>query len=247
MKGREGMSRRLPIALGLAGLLVGMLGFTSLGQASVHGLQARIVAKAKFAQNAGAVNGIPASRKAKANALVATNGKGKLPDSVLPIGLDITGPPGPTGPKGDKGDTGPEGPVGPGGPPGPPGQQGAVGPEGPQGLPGNTGPPGAGLTGVHIVSADSVEDNSNSRSAVVNCPSGEFVISGGARVAPTNGQVAIVSSVPFVSASVSGWSATAAEVQVTTDPADPDKRVTTGQPSDFDWALSVFALCGKKS
>ncbi len=86
------MSRRLPIALGLAGLLVGMLGFTSLGQASVHGFKARIVAKAKYAENAGAVNGITASRKAKANALVATNGRGKLPDAVLPIGLDITGP-----------------------------------------------------------------------------------------------------------------------------------------------------------
>ena len=40
------------------------------------------------------MNGITASRKAKANALVATNGRGKLPDAVLPIGLDITGPPG---------------------------------------------------------------------------------------------------------------------------------------------------------
>jgi len=237
----------LPIALGLAGLLVGMLGFTSLGQASVHGLNARIVAKAKFAQNAGAVNGITASRKAKANALVATNGKGKLPDAVLPIGLDITGPPGPTGPKGDKGDTGPPGPAGPTGSPGPPGQQGSQGPEGPQGLPGATGPAGAGLTGVHIVSADSDEDNSNAKAVAVNCPNGEFVISGGARVAPANGQVAIVSSVPFISTSFSGWSATGAEVRVTTEDDDPAKRVTTRQPSDFTWAITVFALCGKKS
>ena len=140
------MSRRLPIALGLAGLLVGMLGFTSLGQASVHGLKARIVAKAKYAENAGAVNGITASRKAKANALVATNGKGKLPDAVLPIGLDITGPPGPTGPKGDKGDTGPAGQPGP---------QGSAGPQGPAraaGARGNTGAAGchgAGGRGPH--------------------------------------------------------------------------------------------------
>ena len=81
----------------------------------------------------------------------------------------------------------------------------------------------------------------------MNCPSGEFVISGGARVSPANGQVAIVSSVPFISASVSGWSATGAEVRVTTKTDDPDKRVTTGQPNDFTWTLSVFALCGKKS
>ncbi len=130
--------------------------------------KARIVAKAKYAENAGAVNGITASRKAKANALVATNGRGKLPDAVLPIGLDITGPPGPTGPKGDKGDTGPAGTARPG--QGPPGPQGPQGPEGPQGLPGDTGPPGAGLTGVHIVSADSVEDNSNSKAAAGELP-----------------------------------------------------------------------------
>ena len=127
------------------------------------------------------------------------------------------------------------------------GRRGRQGPEGIQGLPGATGPAGAGLTGVHIVSADSDEDNSNSKAVAVNCPNGEFVISGGARVSPANGQVAIVSSVPFVSTSFSGWSATGAEVRVTTEDDDPDKRVTTRQPNDFTWTISVFALCGKKS
>jgi hypothetical protein len=232
------MSRRFAIALGLAGLLVGLLGFTSLGQASVHGVRAQVVPRALYANNAGAVGGIKAYRKAHANALVATNKDGKLPDAVIPVQIEVEGPqgpPGPQGPKGDKGD------------PGPQGVQGLPGPQGNDGLPGpkgDTGPPGPGLAGLHIVSATTDEDNNDSKPLGVACPSGEFVVSGGARVAPANGQVAIVSSFPALTSTVSGWSATAAETQVTTAEAKP---VTIGQPDDFTWTLTVFALCGKKT
>ena len=239
------MSRRLPIALGLAGLLVGMLGFTSLGQASVHGLNARIVAKAKYADNAGAVNGITASRKAKANALVATNGRGKLPDAVLPIGLDITGPPGPTGPKGDKGDTGPAGQPGPQGSPGPEGPQGPPGSDGPAGP---AGPAGPGLRNMIIRSDDTSTNENNTKTLPVFCLSGERVISGGAEIiSPSAGRVSLIRSVPFLSTDSSGWSASAAEIKVTTNTPDPADAVTTGQRDDFEWSLRVYVLCAKVS
>lgn len=241
------MSRRLPIALGLAGLLVGMLGFTSLGQASVHGFKARIVAKAKYAENAGAVNGITASRKAKANALVATNGRGKLPDAVLPIGLDITGPPGPTGPKGDKGDTGPAGQPGPQGAPGPQGPEGPQGPPGSDGAAGPAGPAGPGLKNPHIIGTETDTDDSDFKSTSISCPSGERMISGGADVTPENGRANLVRSAPFISGVNSGWSAAAAEVRGQADTGDPDHPFQVGEPPTFQWSLSVYALCAKVS
>ena len=241
------MSRRLPIALGLAGLLVGMLGFTSLGQASVHGLKVRIVAKARYAENAGAVNGITASRKAKANALVATNGRGKLPDAVMPIGLDITGPPGPTGPGREGrhracGAAGLPGSPGPQGPQGPPGSDGAQGPAGP------AGPPGPGLRNMIIRSDATSTNDNNTKTLPVFCLSGERVISGGAEIiAPDSGRVTISRSVPFLSSDSSGWSASAAEIKVTTNTPDSGDSVTTGQRDDFTWGLRVYALCAKVS
>ena len=232
------MRRRLPIALGVAAVLVALLGFASLGEASRLASPVRL---AKFASNAGAVNGIKASKKPKAGQLVPLNKKGKFPESVIPesnVGIEIEGPPGPPGPPGAKGATGPAGPQGP---QGPPGAQGFQGPQGPQGERGATG---AGLSGMHIVS-DQTEANADSPKTLnVFCPSGERMISGGARVSGS-GRVALTSSVPFLSTDSSGWSGTGAEVSVTTDPEDPDKRVTTGQPSDFSWALQVFAVCGK--
>src|SRR5215212_7113855 len=209
MKGREGMSRRLPIALGLAGLLVGMLGFTSLGEASVSGLSARVVPRAKYATNAGAVGGIKAYRKPHANALVATGKDGKLPDSVIPIQIEFEGPQGPPGPKGDKGDRGDPGPTGS------PGQQGPSGPQGPPGAdgqPGATGPAGPGLRSPHIVSTETDSNGVDVKATGIACPSGERIISGGADVTPENGRVNLVRSVPFISGELSGWSAAAHEV-----------------------------------
>ena len=228
------MSRRLPIALGLAGLLVGMLGFTSLGQASVHGLNARIVAKARYAENAGAVNGITASRKAKANALVATNGRGKLPDAVLPIGLDITGPPGPTGPKGDKGDTGPAGQPGPQGSPGPQGPQGPPGSDGPAGP---AGPAGPGLRNMIIRSDDTSTNDNNTKTLPVFCLSGERVISGGAEIiSPNAGRVSSNAQRAVPVDRQLGVERIGGRDQGDDEHPDPADAVTTGQRDDFSGA-----------
>jgi hypothetical protein len=75
-----------------------------------------------FASNAGAVNGIKASRTPKPGRLVPLGRNAKLPGSVVPT---IRGPRGATGAPG------PVGPQGPAGPAGPPGPQGATGPVGP--------------------------------------------------------------------------------------------------------------------
>jgi hypothetical protein len=75
-----------------------------------------------FASNAGAVNGIKASRTPKPGRLVALGRNAKLPASVVPT---IRGPRGATGAPG------PAGPQGPAGPAGLQGPQGATGPAGP--------------------------------------------------------------------------------------------------------------------
>jgi hypothetical protein len=75
-----------------------------------------------FASNAGAVNGIKASRTPKPGRLVPLGRNAKLPPSVVPT---IRGPRGATGAPG------PPGPQGPAGPQGLQGQQGATGPAGP--------------------------------------------------------------------------------------------------------------------
>jgi hypothetical protein len=72
-----------------------------------------------FAANAGAVNGIKASRTPKPGRLVPLGKNAKLPTSVVPTA------------RGARGATGPQGPVGPQGPSGPPGPAGAIGPAGP--------------------------------------------------------------------------------------------------------------------
>jgi hypothetical protein len=86
---------------------------------------------AAFATNAGAVNGIKASRKPKPGRLVPLGRNAKLPTSVVPT---IRGP---------RGTTGARGPAGPQGPAGAPGPQGA---QGPQGATGPAGPGAAKLS-----------------------------------------------------------------------------------------------------
>ena len=77
-----------------------------------------------FAQNAGAVNGIKASRSPKPGRLVPLGRNAKLPASVIPL----RGLRGATGRQGPAGPAGAAGPVGPAGPPGVAGPAGAPGP-----------------------------------------------------------------------------------------------------------------------
>jgi hypothetical protein len=75
-----------------------------------------------FASNAGAVNGIKASRTPKPGRLVPLGRNAKLPRSVVPTirgPRGASGAPGPAGPQGAAGPQGPQGPQGPTGPAGP--------------------------------------------------------------------------------------------------------------------------------
>jgi hypothetical protein len=96
------------------------LALTALAASPAGGAAKRSIAA--FATNAGAVNGIKASRTPKPGRLVPLGRNAKLPASVVPA---VRGPRGATGATGA---TGPIGPQGPAGPQGPPGATGAPGP-----------------------------------------------------------------------------------------------------------------------
>jgi len=98
-----------------------MLALAGLAASPAGGAARRSIAA--FALNAGAVNGIKASRAPKAGRLVPLGRNAKLPASVVPT---------------IRGARGAQGPIGPAGPPGPPGAQG------PQGSTGPAGPAGPG-------------------------------------------------------------------------------------------------------
>src|ERR1041385_8488089 len=124
------MKARLPLLLSLAALFVAVFGYQTVGSAAVraggavvkHALfadrarharfardachaarpnRAGKAKKADFAQNAGAVNTIQASRTPTPNKLLPLDANGKLPSSV-----------GAVGPQGPAGKAGPTGPVG---------------------------------------------------------------------------------------------------------------------------------------
>ena len=71
---------------------------------------------AAFAHNAGAVNGIKASRTPKPRRLVPLGKNAKLPSSVVPTVRGARGLPGPQGQVGPAGPHGPQGATGPAGP-----------------------------------------------------------------------------------------------------------------------------------
>ena len=71
---------------------------------------------AAFAHNAGAVNGIKASRTPKPGRLVPLGKNAKLPSSVVPTVRGARGLPGPQGQVGSAGPQGPRGATGPAGP-----------------------------------------------------------------------------------------------------------------------------------
>jgi hypothetical protein len=103
-------------------LVLAVLTVSSVGEAARH-------AVSSFARNAGAVNGIKASRTPKPGRLVPLGRNAKLPAAVLPLRRGERGEPGRPGPAGPQGPQGPQGPVG------------AHGPAGPAGPPGTAGPP----------------------------------------------------------------------------------------------------------
>ena len=111
----------------IAVLTGAVLAVTALAATSTGGAAGRSIAA--FAINAGAVNGIKASRVPKAGRLVPLGRNAKLPASVVPT---------------RRGARGALGPPGAAGPAGPPGLQGSAGPQGPMGPPGPPGTPGAG-------------------------------------------------------------------------------------------------------
>jgi hypothetical protein len=123
--------RKARTIVGLAGAV---LALTALAAGPAGGAARRSIAA--FAANAGAVNGIKASRTPKPGRLVPLGRNAKLPASVVPSR------------RGARGSTGPPGSVGPQGPAGP------LGPSGPAGPPGAVGPPGAAGPGAAKISSD---------------------------------------------------------------------------------------------
>jgi hypothetical protein len=124
------LNRTIPLVLAV--LVLALLAWSPLGQAA-----GRTVAS--FAKNAGAVNGIKASRKPARGRLLPLGKNGKFPASVVPVARGARGADGAQGAPGLQGAPGPQGPPGATGPVGP---AGATGPVGAPGAAGPAGPPG---------------------------------------------------------------------------------------------------------
>ena len=107
---------RTPFFVAVA-LTLAVLSLSPAGQAARRTVAA-------FAQNAGAVNGIKASRTPRPGRLVPLGRNAKLPASVLPLRRGERGAPGLPGPAGAQGPAGPQGAAGPAGPQGPAGAPG---------------------------------------------------------------------------------------------------------------------------
>lgn len=181
------MQRSAPL-LSFVAVTIAVFGATPFGRATV----ATIVPHAKFADNAGAVNGISASRTPAGGKLVPLGKNGRFPSSV-----GVAGPP---GSKGDAGATGSTGPAGP------------MGPDGPMGPAGPTGP--AGISGYEIVLASTALNSDAFNIATANCPSGKKPIGGGGfeNAAPPPTPVAVYYDGPVISSgSATGWAVGAQE------------------------------------
>lgn len=147
------MRERLPLVLSVTALLVALFGGTPIGHAVVSAVPpfATHAKTADYAKNAGAVNGIKASRRPRAGWLVPLGKDGKFPASV-----GVAGPPGPQGRAGAAGAQGPKGDTGP---------KGATGP--------------AGVSGLTMVQANVSATASNTLDGGVQCPTGTTVVGGG--------------------------------------------------------------------
>jgi hypothetical protein len=125
--------------------------------------------------------------------------------------------------------------VGPTGATGPDGATGATGPTGATGSSGASGP--AGLSGLQTVTLASISNSVSPKEAVVTCPSGKHVISGGASIGGGSvasgttdlaATVALKSSRPITISGTDGWDARAEEI-------------TPG--FDGNWSLTIYAIC----
>ena len=116
-------------------------------------------ARQLFVANADKVDGIHASRTARAGALLALNKQGKLPASVVPTVTGLQGSAGPAGVQGPKGDSGATGLQGPKGDTGATGLQG---PNGDAGATGLQGPPGTTIA-THLRNIGSLSTTGVSR------------------------------------------------------------------------------------
>jgi hypothetical protein len=237
------MRRHLPVVLALAAVVVGVLGWTPLGEAAGGAVRVAL-----FARNSDKVDGIGASRKPRANQLLPLGRNGKFPLKVIPAGTQVTlqGPPGPRGdrgPQGPAGATGPAGARGPAGPPGPQGDQGPAGLNGERGPQGDPGPPGAtgaqgvqgvpGISGLAVVTNDTAVDTDDVKSQTASCTGGKKAIAGGAAVVPDD--PAVLTQPVLRSSRPSGttdWTASAVEVV----------EYKSGQ-TELGWKLTVYVVC----
>jgi hypothetical protein len=200
------MKQRLTIVLAATALAIAVLGSTPIGHAvgSAVSPLATHAKRADYATNAGAVNGIKASKRPRAGQLLPLGKDGKLPASVGVAGP--VGPQGPKGDKGDKGDTGEEGARGPAGHKGDLGPKGPTGPAGPQGAQGPAGP--SGISGWQYLTAAFDIPPGQSRSMRVLCPGGKKALGGGAAEVggASRNQTRISTSAP--AGTGEGWLAT---------------------------------------
>jgi hypothetical protein len=186
------VKERLPLVLSSTAVVIAVFGATPVGHAVVSAVPpfATHAKTADYATNAGAVNGLKASRRPRVGWLVALGPGGKFPASV--------------------GVAGPSGPQGPAGPPGAAGPKGATGNKGDKGATGPTGPSGPqgspGLSGYQVVTAHSAYDATSFKDATAMCPAGEKAV-GGSQTWSGNGLVALYSLPYSDSSGGSGWSA----------------------------------------
>jgi hypothetical protein len=86
------LSNRIAVAVSFAALAVVVLVETPLGESA-----SRVVPIARFAKNAGMVNGIRASRTPRSGQLVPLTSAGKFPSGLVPTSQGPAGPQGPAG------------------------------------------------------------------------------------------------------------------------------------------------------
>lgn len=179
----------LHITLTLVALGLAILGWTPLGDAARQAVPpfATRAKTADYAKNAGAVNGLKASKRPRVGWLVALGKDAKFPKVVGQVG-----------------------------PQGPPGATGPAGPQGPQGVKGDTGPQGSpGLSAVETVVTNSAENSVAFKQSTATCPAGKRAIGGGGRLGgSTGGVTTVIAAFPTPTTGIAtGWTAYAQEIE----------------------------------